>query len=83
MKFHTISYRYCCAHSEGSGFKWFMHPVISFWLSGAGGGFEENLKMRTAVVDWSVRGQIQDQEESRQGGPGAMKCIAWKLHGRK
>ena len=39
--------------------------------------------MRTAVLDWSARGQIRDQEGNRQGGSGAMKCIAWKLHGRK
>ena len=49
--------------------------MTNFWLSGAGGGFEENLQMRTAVVDWSVRGQIRDQEESRQGGPGAMNAL--------
>ena len=27
--------------------------------------------MKTVVVDWSVRGQIRDQEENRQGGSGA------------
>ena len=30
------------ALSERSGFKWFIHPVTNFWLSGAGGGFERS-----------------------------------------
>ena len=65
-EFHTISYRYCCAHSEGSGFKWFMHPVISFWLSGAGGGLERGLLLSKGGDCC----QMLDQDESPHEGSG-------------
>ena len=57
-EFHTISYRYGCAHSEGSGFKWFIHPVTYFWLSGAGGGFERS--QFWGKEDCCVGDQLQD-----------------------
>ena len=50
--------------------------MTNFWLSGAGGRFETKSVREKEYCCQNVGGQILDQEGSRQGGSGAMKCNA-------
>ena len=49
--------------------------MTNFWLSGAGGGFEENLQMRTAVVDWSV-----ERSDLGPGGESPRRLRCHEMH---